>query len=69
MTSPGPWVRLCQDCWQREHPDEYMPDSMLGYDTCASCGTDALVYGHRGPFTLTPPPQDRDGMTEPEALS
>jgi hypothetical protein len=25
---PGPWVPLCQSCWERIAPDQYFPDAM-----------------------------------------
>ncbi len=35
--------RLCGDCWQGRHPDEYKPD-VVTWGTCARCGDDGLTY-------------------------
>jgi len=36
------WQPICQDCWQAARPTEYWPGD-TGFDTCASCGNDALI--------------------------
>jgi hypothetical protein len=36
------WFKVCQQCWQEEHPDAYCPD-LTDYDTCFECGQQGLV--------------------------
>lgn len=40
------WDRLCQDCWQHNNPNDYLPENSVGFDTCVACGYDALTYAH-----------------------
>lgn len=48
------WLRICQDCWQAQNPDEYCPP-LTDYARCNWCGEDALTLGVRSvTFTVEP---------------
>jgi hypothetical protein len=42
---PGPWVAICQPCWEQVAPDAYFPDAMY-YKDCALCGAESCITGH-----------------------
>jgi hypothetical protein len=41
---PGPWIPICQSCWEKVNPDDYFPDAMY-YKVCSICG-DSCLTGH-----------------------